>query len=119
MTVAAVQWMNRGSDDDDSPDWALGLCTTGYDPEIFFLEDREDEARAVCDLCPIKWECLSWSIEQKIEFGVWGGMPESRRQPLRFRRHRVRCPHCGSRSVERSELVRSEVCVKCGLSWLI
>lgn len=27
----------------------------------------------VCNYCPVKYECHTYAIEQKIEHGVWGG----------------------------------------------
>lgn len=99
------------------PNWRDALCRD-HDPELFFALDREDDARAVCAECPIRWECLSWALAVNENHGVWGGMSGDQRQNVKFRRHRVKCPHCGGASVDAESRTRTEICRSCGLSWL-
>ena len=44
----------------------------------------------VCFGCPVRTECLSEALDNKIEFGVWGGMTERERRALLRRRPDVR-----------------------------
>ena len=49
---------------------------------------RQREARNFCRACPVRTECLAHALDQRIEFGVWGGMTErERRALLRSRPH--------------------------------
>src|SRR6266508_4576597 len=47
-----------------------------YDPELFFdpRGRAERKAKAVCDRCPVRTECLALALESRAEFGVWGGL---------------------------------------------
>ena len=53
-----------------------GACRD-EDPEIFF-PDRNmptwGKAKAICDKCPVRMQCLQWAIENKEQHGIWGGM---------------------------------------------
>lgn len=31
-------------------------------------------AKAICDSCPIRGDCLAYAKSQKKTFGIWGGM---------------------------------------------
>lgn len=56
------------------------------DLELFFSvgEGREDEAKAVCRRCAVRWECLTYAIETRQRHGVWGGLnPDERGLLLR------------------------------------
>jgi WhiB family redox-sensing transcriptional regulator len=39
--------------------------------------------------CPVRTECLADSLDNRIEFGVWGGMTERERRALLRRRPNV------------------------------
>ena len=52
------------------------------DSEIFFDEDRADEAKAICATCPLQSKCLSYAVQCE-EFGVWGGATAEERAELR------------------------------------
>lgn len=46
----------------------------------------QKRARAVCMGCAVRSECLAEALDNRIEWGVWGGMTErERRQLLRQR----------------------------------
>jgi WhiB family transcriptional regulator, redox-sensing transcriptional regulator len=51
-----------------------GLATATVDP--FFDPDREDDALAVCQLCPVQNACLAYAIRTGQRYGVWGGKRE-------------------------------------------
>lgn len=48
------------------------------------LQARADAARAIiiCNDCPIRIECLQYSLEWE-QFGIWGGLPEDQREKMR------------------------------------
>lgn len=68
-------------------DWShLGRCISA-DPDALFAEGKELRlAKSVCRTCPVVAECLAEALDQRAEFGVWGGMtPRERRALLRRR----------------------------------
>jgi hypothetical protein len=54
------------------------------DPDVMFPAHASETAAAlkVCRPCPLKDECLSWSVQKPEHFGVWGGTTEKQRRPL-------------------------------------
>lgn len=43
-------------------------------------------AKRMCQQCPVREVCLEYSIEENIVNGVWGGLGELERRPLRVER---------------------------------
>ena len=64
-------------------DWsALGRCA-GTDPDALFVQGKAQRAaKAVCKGCPVVAECLADALDNRTEFGVWGGMTERERRAL-------------------------------------
>jgi WhiB family redox-sensing transcriptional regulator len=61
------------------------------DPELFFPATSRQpatEAKQVCSGCPVKAECLEYSLVNEEEFGVWGGLTEKERRQLLNERQR-------------------------------
>ncbi len=50
---------------------------------------QQREARGICRGCPVRAECLAEALDNKIEFGVWGGMTERERRALLKQRPEV------------------------------
>lgn len=72
-------------------DWAAqGSCRIG-DPDTLFVQGAEqNRAKALCLGCPVRTECLADALDNRVEFGVWGGMTERERRALLKRRPNVR-----------------------------
>lgn len=51
----------------------------GADPEQWFDAEREAEAVAFCEVCPVRAQCLDYATAERIGFGVWGGLAERQR----------------------------------------
>ena len=68
-------------------DWASrGACRTA-DPDTLFVQGAaQNRVKTVCMSCPVRTECLADALDNRIEFGVWGGMTERERRAL-LRRH--------------------------------
>ncbi|MGW6217959.1 WhiB family transcriptional regulator [Streptomyces sp. NPDC055109] len=68
-------------------DWSTeGLCRA-IDPDELFVQGAEQSrARRVCSGCPVRTECLAYALDNRIEYGVWGGMTERERRALLNRR---------------------------------
>ena len=41
------------------------------------------KAKAICAKCPVRPECLAFALRTDQVHGVWGGMSEQERRPLR------------------------------------
>lgn len=105
------------------------------DTELNFFSDKTQEkydARAVCiSKCPVRWECLSYALETKEIWGIWGGVDEYeiRRalsvnrlgEPIR-RARAPRCPFCSRPTLETKIKKRARYfveCTVCEMSWWI
>ena len=68
-------------------DWpSMAACRNG-DPDALFVQGAEQNvAKRICRGCPVRYECLADALDNRIEFGVWGGMTERERRAL-LRRH--------------------------------
>ena len=45
-------------------------------------ERRELRAKAVCQVCPVQADCLSYAMESTEQYGIWGGFTETERRQL-------------------------------------
>lgn len=71
----------------DAPDWVTRSACRSADPdELFVTGAAQNRAKAVCTGCPVRTECLSDALDNRVEFGVWGGMTERERRALLRRR---------------------------------
>lgn len=68
---------------DREPWMDLANCAS-TDPEAFFTESGGTTlpARAVCAECDCVAACLAYSVENRIQFGVFGGLSARERQAL-------------------------------------
>jgi WhiB family redox-sensing transcriptional regulator len=61
------------------------------DPDELFVQGAaQNRAKVVCATCPVRTECLADALDNKVEYGVWGGMTERERRALLRRRPEVR-----------------------------
>ena len=68
-------------------DWtALSACRAADPDELFVTGAAQNRAKTVCLGCPVRTECLSDALDNRVEFGVWGGMTERERRALLRRR---------------------------------
>lgn len=78
-------YISKGQPDDGSeagmprrPAWRLAKCKTavesGADPDDWFPKDWQarDRAKAVCNGCPVKKQCLEYGKAEDL-VGYWGG----------------------------------------------
>lgn len=67
-------------------DWTLLAKCRGLEDALFPEGAEQRRARTICAGCPVRSECLAEALDNRIEWGVWGGMTErERRQLLRQR----------------------------------
>ena len=61
------------------------------DPDALFVQGAAQQtAKTVCQGCPVIAECLADALDNRTEFGVWGGMTERERRALLKRRPDIR-----------------------------
>ena len=67
-------------------DWAgQGRCVSN-DPDARFVRGAaQQNAKVVCQKCPVIAECLADALDNRTEFGVWGGLNPVERRPLHRR----------------------------------
>jgi WhiB family redox-sensing transcriptional regulator len=73
-------------------DWRAAAACRTVDPDLFFPIGTTGpaflqilEAKAVCQGCAVREECLEWALETGQSIGVWGGTSENERRALRRR----------------------------------
>ncbi len=78
-------------------DWRHDAACLTEDPELFFPIGNTgpallqiEEAKAVCQRCPVMDTCLTWAMSNNQDSGVWGGMSEDERRALKRRTARAR-----------------------------
>jgi len=87
---AATQ-MNAGSSVGMIVDWASRGACRSSDPDTLFVQGAaQNRAKTVCLGCPVRTECLADALDNRIEFGVWGGMTERERRSLLRKRPEVK-----------------------------
>ena len=78
-------------------DWRHHAACQDEDPELFFPIGNTgpalvqiEEAKVVCQRCPVLEPCLQWALDSGQDAGVWGGLSEDERRALKRRTARVR-----------------------------
>ena len=68
-------------------DWAKhAVCSKAQPDALFVRGGAQQVAKQVCTRCPVVAQCLADSLDNRTEFGVWGGMTERQRRALLKRR---------------------------------
>jgi WhiB family redox-sensing transcriptional regulator len=69
----------------ETEEWQQRAPCAQTDPESFFPEKGGSvrEAKRICAGCEVRAECLEYALAQDERFGIWGGLSERERRPLR------------------------------------
>lgn len=71
-------------------DWAARAACKTTDPDLLFVQGAaQNRVKAICVGCTVRTECLADALDNRVEFGVWGGMTERERRALLRRRPNV------------------------------
>jgi len=72
--------------------WELRAACRALQPTSFFRPTtgesegerhvRERVAKQICSQCPVRSECLEYSLTARASFGIWGGLNETERREL-------------------------------------
>ncbi len=63
-------------------DWTLQAKCRGMEDALFPDASDQKRARLLCIGCPVRAECLAEALDNRIEWGIWGGMTERERRHL-------------------------------------
>lgn len=69
---------------DQALDWRDSALCTQTDPEAFFPEKGGStrQAKSTCQRCDVRAECLTYALENRERYGIWGGLSERERRHL-------------------------------------
>jgi WhiB family redox-sensing transcriptional regulator len=71
-------------------DWTARAACRDTDPDELFVQGAaQNRAKTRCFGCVVRTECLADALDNRVEFGVWGGMTERERRALLRRRPEV------------------------------
>jgi WhiB family redox-sensing transcriptional regulator len=93
MMPAVTVTTGRQQPPETDEQWRDQAACLGLDPMVFYptSDDEEAEAKAVCEGCTVRVECLEYAIGRREKDGVWGGATErDRRRIIRQRRRAAR-----------------------------
>ena len=57
-------------------------CRQADPDELFVRGAAQRKAAVICRHCPVISECGADALDNRVEFGVWGGMTERQRRAL-------------------------------------
>lgn len=72
--------------------WRLSANCRNVDPDSLFVKGaKQRDARSICRACPVLTQCLAQALNEKLEYGVWGGLTERERRAMLKQRPDVKC----------------------------
>ena len=78
----------RRAESEPDTTWREQAACAGVDPDLFFPlgesgpvnEPMIDAAKALCEECVVKQDCLNYVLANNEKYGIWGGTtPKERR----------------------------------------
>jgi WhiB family redox-sensing transcriptional regulator len=70
-------------------DWQETAACRSAEPDLFFPVSASAHnlsqvaaAKAICDRCVARAQCLAYALSTRQVHGIWGGMTEEERYPL-------------------------------------
>ncbi|WKD62205.1 Transcriptional regulator WhiB4 [Corynebacterium ciconiae DSM 44920] len=81
---AAPSGMHSSSTESiEREDWVTRARCRSGDPDALFVRGAaQRRAAQICEECPVSTHCLADALDNRIEFGVWGGLTERQRRAL-------------------------------------
>ena len=97
MTDAEVRWLISGDESDPSqwlaeltrrPLWHARAACRGAGADAFVVSRGANHAvmnraRAICNVCPVRRECLDFALADMDCVGIWGGLSHKQRKQMR------------------------------------
>lgn len=67
----------------DRQEWVTRAKCRDIDPdELFVRGAAQRQAAVICRHCPVVLQCRADALDNRVEFGVWGGLTERQRRAL-------------------------------------
>jgi WhiB family transcriptional regulator, redox-sensing transcriptional regulator len=66
-------------------EWISDAACVGMDPDDFFVEAGRvinEEVLEVCQICPVRAECLRYSYDRNFTSGYFGGLSPGQRRAM-------------------------------------
>lgn len=74
---------NQVAGSGDRGDWVMQARCRNGDPDALFVRGAaQRRAASICRQCPVVMQCRADALDNKVEFGVWGGLTERQRRAL-------------------------------------
>ncbi len=67
---------------EDPENWPLKAKCRGMADALFPEGKDQKKVKTICSTCPVRAQCLAEALDNRIEWGVWGGMTERERRQL-------------------------------------
>jgi WhiB family redox-sensing transcriptional regulator len=75
--------MLHGAEAEARSVWVSKARCRSTDPdELFVRGAAQRKAAVICRQCPVNLQCAAEALDNRIEFGVWGGLTERQRRAL-------------------------------------
>lgn len=108
MSATDQSWRTRAM--------CFGLDADEIEAKFFpHPNDAAKEAKAICKVCPVAAECLTFALTTGQDEGVWGAMTEQERRALRLRKKYPKRPNvptpdprCGTHAGTKAHVKRLE-----------
>jgi WhiB family redox-sensing transcriptional regulator len=74
-------------------DWMEDAECVGM-TDLFFIEtrgyakDKINQAKQVCNRCPVRVKCITFALDNRMEYGIWGGKTSIERDRILARRRK-------------------------------
>ncbi|SPM42162.1 transcriptional regulator [Mycobacterium numidiamassiliense] len=82
-TSTSVHSVDYGGQAEARAAWVSKARCLAIDPdELFVRGAAQREAAVICRHCPVIVECAADALDNRVEFGVWGGITERHRRAL-------------------------------------
>ena len=92
MLAMATRQHDPYLEEDLVVEWRDLAACRGEDPTLFFpagetgpAADQIIAAKQICATCDVTEDCLAYAIETNQSSGIWGGLTEDERRPVRRR----------------------------------
>ena len=67
----------------DRQEWVPRAKCRDIDPDKLFVRGAaQREAAVICRHCPVVLQCRADALDNRVEFGVWGGLTERQRRAM-------------------------------------
>ena len=79
-----TNWRDYAACHGDNPEKWFPVADENRDRgESASARQQADAAKAVCNRCPVRPNCLEWALETGQDYGVWGGMSPNERRAFK------------------------------------